>query len=320
VKHREFRALETNSRSERSDDLLSGAVTAFCSLTRPLRQDVVQLEELAMPLLARASTRARRHAAAALSESPNAPKPVVMALAEEPIEISAPLLLRSPVLTSVDLVAIVHRRGLGHARVISRRRHPAPELLKLLHSLDDPAIERALALQGTTSDASSPVGRSGLAPARETNSHQPVTLRDMHAALRDILEESASATDGGEDRLAGALIEKALDENPALFETALADALGVGIERARRVIGQEPGADFFCGLRSLGLLVQDAYFLTGLVYGVAPADKSELREFTRGYKAIDTETALATVRRWKADEISQKLRRYRPEREANLRG
>lgn len=319
MKQTEFRALEMNSRTGRCDDLLSGAVTAFCSLTRPLRQDVVQLEELAMPLIARASARAKRHAAAALSESADAPKPVVMALAEEPIEISAPLLLRSAVLTSVDLIAIVHRRGIAHARIVSRRRDPGPELLGLLHSFDDPVIERALGLQGHTAGGPARPKPSKASPLPDPLSGPAITLKDMRAALRDIMEESAAVRRHGEDDVAAALIEKALDDNPALFETALADALAVSLDRARRIIGEDPGPDFFFALRALGLVAQDVYFLTGLVYGSAEAEKAELREFARGYGAIDAETAQAAVRRWKAEEISEKLRRYRPERQASLR-
>jgi uncharacterized protein (DUF2336 family) len=311
VKHSEFRALETNSRSDRTDDVFAGAVSAFCSLTRPLRHDIVQLEELAMPLLERASSRAKRHAAAALSESPDAPKALLMALAQEPIEISAPLLLRSPVLAAVDLITLVHRCGLKHARIIARRRNPSPELVRLLQGLDDPAIARALAIGSNGpqvaggQDAVADPGPTGQAHRR------PATLGDVRAALRDIMEESASAE--LDDEAGGVLLRKALDDNGALFQTALADALGVSFGRSGRIIGSEPGAEFFSALRALDLSMQDAYFLTGLVYGIAEASRDELKAFARSYTAIDRDAARAAVRRWKAEEISQRLRRHRPE-------
>ena len=324
MNHTEFRALETHSHADRTDELFAGAVTAFCSLTRPVRNDIIQLEDLVMPLMTRASAKAKRLAAAALSESADAPKAVVMALAEEPAEISAPLLLRSPALEPVDLIAIIHRRGFRHARVIARRRDPAPELVKLLHSLDDAAVERALALRGRLRAVSSSGGRDGAAgppaPASASEGSPAANaLDDVRTALRDIMEENASlVASEGDSELAAGLIEKALDDNPALFETALADALGVSMSRARRIIGTEPGTDFFSALRSLGLTVQASYFVTGLVYGIAEAQKPELREFARGYRAIAIDSARATVRRWKAEEISLKLRRYRPRPEEGL--
>lgn len=313
MKHSEFRALETQSHSDRTDDLLTGAVIAFCSLTRPLRHDVVQLEELSMPLLVRASERARRHAAAALSESPDAPRALVLALCREPIEISAPILLRSPVLTTLDLAAIVHRQGLPHARVIARRRAVEPDLARLLHSFGDPAIERALALR-ERSEAAPPTPRRRPRPSSPADATTGVDA--VRAALRDIMEESAApATETDERSIADRLIERALDDNDALFETAFADALGISFERAGRILGEAPGADFFSCLKSLDLGIQDAYFLTGLVYGVASADKAELRQFAHSYDAIDAEAARAAIRRWKAEEISDYLRRHRPARD-----
>ncbi len=55
-----------------------------------------QLEDLAMPLLQCASTRGKRHAANALAQLEDAPRRLILALADEPVEISAPILLRSP--------------------------------------------------------------------------------------------------------------------------------------------------------------------------------------------------------------------------------
>ncbi len=102
----QFRALEdisghrspSNSKagSSKADDLLAAAISAFAGITRPGRQDMQQLEDLAMPLLHCASTRGKRHAANALAQLEDAPRRLILALADEPVEISAPILLRSP--------------------------------------------------------------------------------------------------------------------------------------------------------------------------------------------------------------------------------
>ena len=147
MKYPEFRALEDRNGGSKADDLLTASITAFCCVARPAKSDAQQLEDLAVPLLALASPRVRRHAAAALSELPHAPKRLILALAEDEVDISAPLLLRSPLLQPSDLIDIVTHKGISHARAIARRRIADPELLRVLHGFNDPAIERALEIQ-----------------------------------------------------------------------------------------------------------------------------------------------------------------------------
>lgn len=306
MKHSEFRALETNSSTDRIDAVLTGAVTAFCSLTRPLRLDRAQLEDLAMPLLACASARAKRHAAAALSEHPSAPKALVLALAQEAIEIAAPLLLRSPVLKGPDLVALVHRCGPEHARAIAgRRSHPA-ELAGLLGSLSDPAVNRALS-RGASDTA-------GAVAHDWTSLSEPGSgvgrLEEVRAELRQIMRERAEAAPPAKLGPAG-LIREALNDNGPLFQTALADALGISFRRAGQIIAERPGSELFCAFSALGLSVAEAYFAIGLIYGVAETSREDLKAFALSYTAIDAETARATVRRWKAQEISDQLRHRR---------
>src|SRR5690606_11070324 len=110
--------------------------TAFCDNARPTRRDAAQLDDLAGPLLKAASDETLRFAAAALSETPHAPPALVRRLADMPVEISAPLLLRSPVLTPIDLLALVARRGVPHARAISGRADLDERILLLIRSID----------------------------------------------------------------------------------------------------------------------------------------------------------------------------------------
>lgn len=104
-------------------------------------------EDLAMPLLQCASTRGKRHAANALAHLEEAPRRLVLALANEPVEISAPLLLRSPLLRPSDLVDIIAGNGIAHARAIARRQSDDVLLRGVLRSFADAAIDRTLALQ-----------------------------------------------------------------------------------------------------------------------------------------------------------------------------
>ena len=53
-------------------------------------------------------------------------------LADEPVDIAAPLLLRSNALTDIDLIALIGRHGIGHARVIARRPDLNPTIAQLV--------------------------------------------------------------------------------------------------------------------------------------------------------------------------------------------
>lgn len=126
----------------KAERLFRAAVTAFCSLTRPSRREIAQLEDLTLPLYDSVSTEARRFVAAALSECRNSPAVLVRRLADEPVEVAAPLLLRSNALADIDLIALIGRRGIGHARVIARRPHLNPtidQLVKMLLKSAKPA-------------------------------------------------------------------------------------------------------------------------------------------------------------------------------------
>ncbi len=65
---------------------LAAALSAFATIMRPGRRDMQQLEDLAMPLLQCASTRGKRHAANALAHLEEAPRRLVLALANEPVK------------------------------------------------------------------------------------------------------------------------------------------------------------------------------------------------------------------------------------------
>ena len=127
----------------RAERLVRAAVTAFCSLTRPSRSEIAQLDDLAMPLYDQLSVETRRYMAAALSECEYAPALLVRRLCDDTIEIAAPLLVRSPLLREIDLVALIGRHGLPHARVIARRPDLDSTIAALVRALEIPSMKIA---------------------------------------------------------------------------------------------------------------------------------------------------------------------------------
>ena len=127
------------SQPRKAERLFRAAVSAFCSLPRPSRSEIAQLEDLTLPLFDQVSTESKRFVAAALSESDSAPPALVRRLANESIDIAAPLLIRSQALTDIDLIALIGRHGMAHARAIARRQALNPTISSLIQALDRPA-------------------------------------------------------------------------------------------------------------------------------------------------------------------------------------
>lgn len=315
----QFRALEALSGSGKAsggkaDDLLSAAVTAFTSITRPARSDIQQLEDLTLPLLASATARGKRHAAAVLSQMEHAPRNLVLALCNEAVEIAAPLLLRSPILTSADLVDIIGKRGLGHARAIARRPQVDPIVQGLLDSFADPAVDRSMAVRRQLARAEA---RAAHAPSPQPTPFSPAT-REAHDRLRAIMREATSKQltselqPGGDTQkpsvAADHMIDTALLIDPVFFRNLVADTLGVTFEHAEAIIGKWPDSRLPVALRALGLSAQDAYLILTAVLGTIHSDKHALRDFVHFYRSIERETALAIVRRWKAGDMTTLLR------------
>ena len=121
VSSADFRDIAVKGRVHRSERLFRAAVSAFCALTRPGRSEIAQFEELGLRLIETQSRDAKRFAAAALSDAAQSSNALIHRLCDESVDICAPLLIRCRVLTDIDLIALVGRHGLPHARAIARR-------------------------------------------------------------------------------------------------------------------------------------------------------------------------------------------------------
>ena len=99
--------LSSHRAAGKPERLLRSAVTAFSAIARPTRRETGQLDDLAVPLLGSVSDETLRFAAATLSDSPYAPPTLVRRLCDMSVDICAPLLMRSPVLTPIDLLALI---------------------------------------------------------------------------------------------------------------------------------------------------------------------------------------------------------------------
>lgn len=257
--------------------LLRAAVTAFCSITRPTRREIAQLDDLALPLLGAASDDCLRFIAAALSDLPSAPPNLVRRLADQPADISAPLLMRSPVLSPIDLVALIGRHGVPHARAIAARKDLDERIARLIRSilsLDSSAPDRAEETRTRLRAMMRPADAGSVAPRLEGG---PDTWRRLRSTV-----------------LAGI---------PALFHTALADALDIPLQRARAIAGDDDVSGLATAFRALSLPEEQAFLLAKSLRPDRFAQRAAIAAFLDAYARIADETVAAALEEWREQPV-----------------
>ena len=305
----DFRQIAIRTEAGKAERLFRAAVSAFCSLTRPSRREIAQLEDLTLPLFAEVSVESRRYVAAALSECEYAPAALVRRLAEEPVEVAAPLLTRSNALSDIDLIALIGRHGLPHARAIARRKELNPTIADLIRALEKPTLVKTRPPETVTplapvkpAPAALPEERSAAAGEAEENAR-----RRLRSMMRPAGEGMAVNLFLGQPAYVK-LRETALTGNAAFFQTALADALDIDFATARSVTEQSGYAALLAALRALDLSEDRAFLIAVAVYPVEFPHPQAIRLFLDRYRLLHREAALDKVRAWKAETLSRAIR------------
>jgi uncharacterized protein (DUF2336 family) len=309
VSSSDFRQLPIKGETGKADRLFRAAVSAFCSLTRPSRREIDQLEDLALPLFDAVSVESKRFVAAALSECAHPPAMLVRRLCDETVDIAAPLLIRSTSLSDVDLIALIGRHGLPHAHAIQRR----PNLNKAIFDL-------TRALTAAASPMDDPPGSQSIHKSTRHVSNEQVASNDatadsvplseadrvrnrLRTLMRSADEPSVAAarwkTVSREDFVK--LRATVLSGNRALFQTALADTLGIGFQLAR-VLTERPRYDeLIAALRALDLAEEHAFLLTAALYPAAVNGTEGIRIFLDRYRLCGVEAARRQLQAWEAE-------------------
>lgn len=277
-----FSASSSSLRAAKADRLLRAAVTAFCENARPSRREAIQFDDLCVPLLGSASDETLRFVAAALSETPHAPAALVRRLADMPVEISAPLLMRSPVLTPIDLLALIARHGLAHARAIATRADLDSRILMLIRSI------------GVA--AENPVPRT----AEEARHSLRAMMRPAgDAPVREEEEKSAAPCIRweGEPSLYRKLRSTVLIGAPVLFHTALAGALGIEPAQARAIAEDRDPARLMLALRALALSAEEAFLILQCLRPVR--DHRGVAAFVEAWEEIGSDEAGRVAQGWR---------------------
>jgi uncharacterized protein (DUF2336 family) len=300
-------SISKSNNAEKPERLFRSAISAYCALVRPSRRDAEQFDDLTLPLLPLVSTEGRRYAAAALSEMGPQPTALVRRLAEEPLDISAPLLTRSVNLSDVDLIGLIGRHGIGHAKAIARRANLNSNIAKLIRALG--ATETVLADAGdagTIQPEAEPVVQEQV--HAEPTVEQPFDVaEDVRVQLREMMRPArparpAPAAPPLDWPTASAaypkLLSTALTGSNAFFHTALADAVNIGFGAAR-MLDDDDAPGLTTVLRALDLSVEQAFLVAVLAYPYGLVGHDNVRGFVESYRRLELETARDEVNAWR---------------------
>lgn len=295
----DFRDIALEQGPRHGERVLRAAVSAYSSLPHPTRDDATRLDDLALGLYETASVEIRRFAAAALSDCDPAPRLLIRRLAEEPTEISAPVLIRSKALSDVDLIALIARNGIPHARAIARRDNLNPAVAALIRAL----LSR--------------VEPEPPAPAAAVD-QAPNPLEAVRKQLRDLMSDDDShgadpvpaLPDQSLAEIYPALREAALSGEMRHFAEALSTALKVRITRARTLINGVTYADLLTALKFLELSTEQALLLTLAAYPAQVTSPAAIRLFCVRYEALTFETAREKILDWRNEERQERQSRF----------
>lgn len=288
-------------------------MSAFCSLTRPSRREIAQLEDLTLPLFETVSVESRRYVAAALSECEYAPAALVRRLCEEPVDVCAPLLVRSRALSDIDLIALIGRHGLPHARAIARRKDLNPTIAQLIKALEKPTLVRVRQPEPIAEVAGDSAESAPTAPSPPKLPGS--AAENARRRLRSMMLAEGEATSVNPfvgSATYGKLRETALTGNAAFFQTALADALDIDFSTARALTEQSSYLSLLAALRALDLSEDRAFLITVAVYPREFPHPQAIRIFLDRYRLLHHEAALEKLRGWKAETASRAVRGNAP--------
>lgn len=302
----DFRDIVVRGDAGKAERLFRAAVSAFCSLTRPSRREIAQLDDLTLPLLDLVSVEARRYVAAALSECMTAPAGLIGRLADDRVDIAAPLLVRSPLLGDVALIRLIGTHGLAHARAIARRSGLNPTIGHLIR-----ALEASAAAANAARSDDVPTGAEALpavAIAEPSRSTEEARQR-LRAMMRTEMQPRQDADPSADPAIFGKLRDTALTGNDMFFQTALAEALGMNLPATRAITRSPSYASLLAALRALDLGEEQAFLIAAALFPGQFPHPETIRMFLERYRSLDRGVAVERIRGWKLEMVAAWVQR-----------
>lgn len=304
-----FRTLEKSGGRDSFDNIVLAAVADYAALERPSAAQVRDFGRLVASMYERTGGETRRVLALSLSANASLPRALVERLLAEPVAVSAPFLLASPLLTEADLAALSRRREAGLKKILktridgpktpkpaaARRRKPASAALDT--SPDAPAApvprrlspDRQTALLSAGTPAPEP---SGAFPAIEPDDRPGAEAGSAEEALALLRQLALAGRTGGSaaPRAPAAradLMTLALDRNEDGFHSLLANRLLLGPDRLASIRADGSGRELAAALKALGTERADALTMLMMLKSDLGADVAAFEAMGTFYAALD---------------------------------
>ncbi|MEO5322162.1 DUF2336 domain-containing protein [Mesorhizobium sp. CC13] len=305
----DFRQIAIGRENGKPERLFRAAVSAFCALPRPSRREIAQLEDLTLPLFDKVSVEARRFVSAALSESEYAPMGLVRRLCDESVDVAAPLLVRSPLLSDVALIALIGRHGLPHARAIARRPGLNQAIADLIRALERPRLVYPEVPADRSETPASAPRADHLEHSRSEGTPATGALAEtVRRRLRSMMASNVASAPEERAPAYERLKVTALTGNSAFFQTALADALEIDFQTARSITERSGYSSLIDALKALELQEEQAFLLAAATFPGHFAHAEGVRLFLERYRLLHRDVAMDRVREWKAAAVSARIR------------
>lgn len=274
-----FRSLEQSKGSADFDRIVAAAIAAYGSLKAPSEAQARDFARLVAPLWDRIGPDTRRAVAASLSHATRVPRNIVELLLKAPVEISAPFLVSSPVLSDADLASL----------------GDDPRMRRIVES----RVARAPSLASSAETGSAPTGHRLIvdAPpmADDSLGAFPPPPVDPVAATREILRRLATTGHRrAEKRLdrkevLASLFADARARHGEAFYASLARHLSLGAERARAIAQAPDGVELAAALKALGMPDADALSVLMLMKPAVGLHVDAFDAMTEIYRSLDAD-------------------------------
>jgi uncharacterized protein (DUF2336 family) len=277
-----YRSLENHDAKTRKDDILRACVSAFVALLRPSKQEIRQTLDLALSILPFTSATTKRFVAAILSASHHAPHELIRRLCDEPVDICAPLLLKSPILSTKDLIEIIEKSH-DHAHIISKR-----DYLPVM-------VVEAFTSRG-----------HGRVPEPRSQKEVSLTLNEarehltfiMHNSVHDIYELPAK-----NETLPQKLQRFALSDQNALFITLMADVSKLSFSKVENLTRRASSGELSTLLKAFHVEANSAFVICSIFYPKIAANRGEIQLFLTRFNHMNVKNAQDMIAVWQLDDV-----------------
>jgi len=306
---------------DRDATLLRATTGLFCQEPPHDRDAVRRYEELALHFLPKVGIGDRAHVSALLAGRSDAPPAVIRALARDRIEVAAPVLRQSPILTTIDLLGVIASTGPEHHRLVAGRSSISVDVLRALAlARGQSPVEQAL-------EISAPVVEATIAPTPDPRPLAASNDDDLDSFLglppRERLARLASVSERQASRLAPSqprridralrhafacaeIVASARTGNRRRLVAAFAEILEIETVAVERLLDDMSGEPLVLMIKASGLKETDGRIVLLLANPALSQSVETFFRLAELHAALDPAVAEAFIAGWRKPEEAER--------------